>query len=233
MMMTKFNKRTCEAPYLIFMGPPGSGKGTQAENLRSNFRLVQLSTGNLFREHIAKATPLGCKVKDILAKGELVPDDLTVAMVIDRLAKPDTIMGVVFDGFPRTRDQAMALQNKLEERGRCITAAIYFKVADDVIVDRLSARRMCPKDGTIYNLKSKPPASDEVCDVCGTRLEMREDDQPDVVRKRLQVYREQTEPLIDFYREQDMLVVIDASQSISEIESQLDEWMPTFIYNAN
>lgn len=233
MMMAKFNKRTCEAPYLIFMGPPGSGKGTQAEKLRSNFRLVQLSTGNLFREHIAKATPLGLKVKDILAKGDLVPDDLTVAMVIDRLSKPDTIMGVVFDGFPRTRDQAVALHNKLEERGRCITAAIYFKVADDVIVERLSARRMCPRDGTIYNLKSKPPASDEICDVCGTRLEMREDDKPEVVRKRLEVYREQTEPLIDFYREQDMLVVIDASQSISETESQLDELMPTFIYNAN
>lgn len=232
-MMAKLSRRTCEAPYLIFLGPPGSGKGTQAEKLKSNFRLVQLSTGNLFREHISKGTPLGLKVKDILAKGDLVPDDLTVAMVVDRLAKPDTIMGVVFDGFPRTRDQAIALQNKLEERGRCITAAIYFHVSDDVIVERLGSRRMCPKDGTVYNLKSKPPARDEVCDLCGTKLEMREDDKPEVVRKRLRVFREQTEPLIDYYREQDMLVEIDASRSIAEIEAQLDEWMPTFIYNAN
>lgn len=232
-MVTRFNKRTCEAPYLIFLGPPGSGKGTQAEKLRSNFRLVQLSTGNLFREHIARGDELGSKVKDILAKGELVPDDLTVAMVLERLAKPDTIMGVVFDGFPRTRDQAVALQNKLEARGRCITAAIHFRVADDVIVERLSARRMCPKDGTIYNLVSKPPVADEICDLCGNMLQMRDDDKPEVVRKRLQVFREQTEPLIDFYREQDMLIEIDASRTIQEIEAQLDEWMPTFIYNAN
>jgi adenylate kinase len=232
-MMTKLNTRTCEAPYLIFLGAPGSGKGTQAEKLKTNFRLVQLSTGALFREHIAKGDSLGAKVKDILAKGELVPDDLTIAMVMERLAKPDTIMGVVFDGFPRTRDQAVALQNKLAERGRCITAAIYFKIPDEQIVERLAARRICAQDGSTYNLRSMPPRDDEKCDLCGSALTVREDDQPAVVRKRLQVYREQTEPLIEFFREQMMLVEIDASRTIEEIESQLDSWMPTFIYNAN
>lgn len=227
------NNRTCEAPYLIFLGPPGSGKGTQAEKLHQNFRLVQLSTGNLFREHISKGTELGVKVKDILAKGELVPDDLTIAMVMDRLAKPDTIMGVVFDGFPRTRDQALALQHRLAEKDKCITAAILFKISDEQIVDRLSARRMCPKDNTIYNLKSNAPRSDEKCDLCGSALIMRDDDQPAVVRHRLQVYRQQTEPLIEFYREQDMLVEIDASRGIDEMIQQMDEWMPMFIYNAN
>jgi adenylate kinase len=228
-----FNNRTCEAPFLIFLGPPGSGKGTQAEKLHQNFRLVQLSTGNLFREHIKNETPLGLKVKSILAKGELVPDDLTVQMVIDRLDKPDTIMGVVFDGFPRTRDQALALQHRLAEKGKCITAAILFKITDDDIVERLSARRMCPKDNSIYNLKSNPPKQDERCDLCGTPLVMRDDDKPEVIRHRLQVYRQQTEPLIEFYREQDMLIEIDASRSIQEIEAQLDEWMPMFIYDAN
>jgi adenylate kinase len=218
---------------LIFLGPPGSGKGTQAEKLHQNFRLVQLSTGNLFREHISKGTDLGIKVKDILAKGELVPDDLTIAMVLDRLAKPDTIMGVVFDGFPRTRDQALALQYRLDERGKCITAAILFKISDDTIVERLGARRMCPKDNSIYNLRSHLPRDDEKCDLCGSMLIMRDDDKPEVVRHRLEVFRRQTEPLIEFYREQDMLVEIDAGQSIDATEAQLDEWMPMFIYNAN
>jgi adenylate kinase len=228
-----FNNRTCEAPYLIFLGPPGSGKGTQAEKLHQNFRLVQISTGNLFREHISKGTDLGVKVKDVLTKGELVPDDLTIAMVMDRLAKPDTIMGVVFDGFPRTRDQALALQYKLDERGKCITAAIQFKITDEQIVERLSSRRMCPKDNTIYNLKSYVPKNDEKCDLCGTPLIMRDDDKPEVIRYRLQIYHQQTEPLIEFYREQDMLVEIEASRSIEETQHQMDEWMPMFIYNAN
>lgn len=228
-----FNNRTCEAPYLIFLGPPGSGKGTQAEKLHKNFRLVQLSTGNLFREHISKGTELGLQVKDILAKGELVPDDLTIQMVLERLAKPDTVMGVVFDGFPRTRDQALALQSRLDERGKCITAAIYFKITDDAIVARLGARRMCPKDNSIYNLKSNKPQSDERCDLCGSPLIMRDDDKPEVVRHRLQIFRQTTEPLIEFYREQDMLVEIDASLRIEEIEKQMDEWMPMFIYDAN
>lgn len=231
--ISTFNNRTCEAPYLIFLGPPGSGKGTQAEKIHQNFRLVQLSTGNLFREHISKGTELGVKVKDILSKGELVPDDLTIAMVMDRLARPDTIMGVVFDGFPRTRDQALALQYKLDEKGKCITAAILFKITDEQIVERLSARRMCPKDNTTYNLKSNAPKHDEKCDLCGTPLIMRDDDKPEVIRHRLAIYAQQTEPLIDFYREQDMLVEIDASRGIEEITAQMDEWMPMFIYNAN
>jgi adenylate kinase len=228
-----FNNRTCEAPYLIFLGPPGSGKGTQAEKLHQNFRLIQLSTGNLFREHISKGTDLGRVVKDILAKGELVPDDLTIAMVMDRLAKPDTIMGVVFDGFPRTRDQALALQYKLDEKGKCITAAIQFKITDEQLVRRLSARRMCPKDNTIYNLNSHAPKNDEKCDLCGTPLITRNDDDPEVIRHRLAIYRKQTEPLIEFYREQNMLVEIDASRTIEETQEQMDEWMPMFIYNAN
>lgn len=228
-----FNNRTCEAPFLIFLGPPGSGKGTQAEKLHHNFRLVQLSTGNLFREHIKNETTLGVKVKSILAKGELVPDDLTVQMVVDRLDKPDTVMGVVFDGFPRTRDQALALQHRLDEKNKCITAAVLFRITDDEIVERLSARRMCPKDNSTYNLKSNPPKEVGKCDLCGSPLIMRDDDMPDVIRHRLQVYRQQTEPLIEFYREQDMLIEIDATRSIHEIEEQLDEWMPMFIYNAN
>jgi adenylate kinase len=194
---------------------------------------VQLSTGNLFREHISKGSPLGRQVKDILAKGELVPDDLTIQMVLERLEKPDTISGVVFDGFPRTRDQALALGMRLSERGRCITAALKFNITDEQIVERLGARRMCPNDNSIYNLKSNKPLQDALCDLCGERLIMRNDDQADVVLHRLQVYHEQTEPLIAFYREQDMLLEVDASRTIDEIEVQLDELMPSFILNAN
>lgn len=228
-----FNNRTCEAPYLIFLGPPGSGKGTQAEKLHHNFRLVQLSTGNLFREHIKHETPLGLRVKDILAKGELVPDDLTIQMVIERLDKPDTIMGVVFDGFPRTRDQALALQHRLDEKGKCITAAILFRISDDQIVERLGARRTCPKDNSVYNLVSSPPHHQDKCDICGTTLIVRDDDKPEAVRHRLEVYGRATQPLIEYYREQDMLIEVDASRTIHDIEEQMDEWMPMFIYSAN
>jgi adenylate kinase len=127
----------------------------------------------------------------------------------------------------------LALQSRLEEKGKCITAAILFKISDESIVERLSSRRMCPKDNTIYNLKSNAPRNDEKCDLCGTALIMRDDDKEEVIRHRLAIYRQQTEPLIEFYREQDMLVEIEASRSIEEITQQMDEWMPVFIYNAN
>lgn len=209
--------------YLVFLGPPGSGKGTQADVLQEKYGWVHLSTGDLFRENIARGTPLGLKVKDILASGALVPDDLTVAMVMERLRQPDTLRGVVFDGFPRTRAQAEALDAALAVEGKKIQAAIYFKIADPVIVERLSARRVCPKDGAVYNLLSKPPKVDEFCDHDGTRLVQREDDKAEVVQKRLDVYREQTTPVIDYYRDRGLLLETDATQPIDVVQSELQD----------
>jgi adenylate kinase len=208
--------------YLVFLGPPGSGKGTQADCLRYKYGWVHLSSGDLFRENIAKGTELGLKVKDILAQGALVPDELTIQMVMDRVHEPDTERGVMFDGFPRTRAQAEALQMNLAREGKHVSRAVYFRVADGVIIDRLSARRVCPLDGAVYNLKSKPPREDEVCDNDGGELVQRDDDRPDVVRKRLQVYWDLTTPVIDFYRDQGLLLEIDAARDIDSVQHELE-----------
>jgi adenylate kinase len=215
--------QTPQPNYLVFLGPPGSGKGTQADVLHDRYGWVHLSTGDLFRENISKGTELGKKVKDILASGALVPDDLTVAMVMQRLREPDTQQGVIFDGFPRTRAQAEALQSAFAREGKRVSSAIYFKIDDQEIIDRLSARRVCPKDGAVYNLISKPPKQDQVCDNDGTPLIQRDDDKPDVIRKRLDVYYQQTAPVVDYYKEQSNLKEIDATQDIAVVQSELEK----------
>lgn len=214
--------------YLVFMGPPGSGKGTQADILRDKLGLAHVSSGDLFREQIARGTALGQQVKAILASGALVPDDLTVAIVMERLHQPDTSSGVVLDGFPRTPGQAEALERELQREGKQINRAIYFHVADGVIVDRLAARWICPQDKQVYNLKSKPPKHGLVCDDDGTPLIQRDDDQPEIVRARLQVYREQTAPVLKFYRDRGVLLELDAAQAIDVLESQLEQVVGSF-----
>jgi adenylate kinase len=222
MAMDNLNNQTQHPIYLVFLGPPGSGKGTQADYLQEQYGWVHLSSGDLFRENIAKGTELGLQVKDILARGALVPDNLTIQMVMNRLHEPDTTRGVIFDGFPRTRAQAEALDCNLAQEGMHINRAVYFRIADQVIIDRLSARRVCPKDGAVYNLKSKPPKQDEICDNDGVTLIQRDDDKPAVVRRRLEVYRQQTTPVIDFYRGQDLLLEIDAARDIDSVQHELD-----------
>ena len=221
--MADVNNRTTEPLYLIFLGPPGSGKGTQADRLYDKLGLQHVSSGDLFRENIAKGTPLGLKVKDILARGELVPDDLTIEMVMDRIHQPDTVRGVIFDGFPRTQGQAIALAQSLEKENKHIARVIYFHVADPVIVERLAARRICPQDGMLYNMKSKPPRNDAICDNDGTPLVLRDDDRPAVVQNRLRVYHEQTTPLIEYYRRQDLLTEIDAARDIEATAAELEQ----------
>jgi adenylate kinase len=223
MAMDNLNNQAHQAIYLVVLGPPGSGKGTQADYLQEKYGWLHLSSGDLFRENIARWTELGMKVKDILARGALAPDDLTIRMVMDRLHEPDTTRGVVFDGFPRTRAQAEALQRELENEGKYINRAIYFRIADQAIIDRLSARRVCPEDGAVYNLKSKPPKQDEICDSDGVALIQRDDDKPEVVKKRLEVYRAQTTPVIDFYRDHGLLLEIDAGQDIDLVHRELDK----------
>ncbi len=218
--------------YLIFLGPPGSGKGTQADVLQERYGWAHLSSGDLFRENIAKGTPLGLKVKDILSSGALVPDDVTIAMVMERLKQPGTEKGVVFDGFPRTRAQAEALEAALAKEGKHVDAAVFFRIPDQVIVERLAARRVCPKDGAVYNLLSKPPKNDEVCDNDGEKLIQRPDDRPEVVQNRLDVYREQTTPVIDYYGSRGLLREIDATQDIESVGAELDRLTKAWALNA-
>lgn len=210
-----------EPTYLVFLGPPGSGKGTQADILHDQNGWVHLSTGDLFRENIAKGTELGLKVKDILASGALVPDDVTVAMVVQRLREPDTAQGVMFDGFPRTRTQAEALQAALAQESKQIKRAVYFQISDEIVIARLSARRVCPKDGAVYNLLSKPPKQSDICDNDGAALVQRDDDKVDVIQRRLIEYHQKTAPVIDFYRAQNLLQEIDATQDIAVVQSEL------------
>lgn len=228
--MDDLNIQTSQPIYLVFLGPPGSGKGTQADYLQERCGWIHLSSGDLFRENIANGTELGLKVKDILAAGALVPDDMTIRMVMNRLHEPASGRGIIFDGFPRTRAQAEALDLNLGLEGKRINRAVYFRIEDQVIVDRLSARRVCPNDGAVYNLKSKPPARDELCDNDGARLVQRDDDQPQVVRKRLQIYREQTTPVIDFYREDGLLLEIDASGSIESVHREIENLKALYIH---
>lgn len=223
MVMDQLRNQNGQPVYVILLGPPGSGKGTQADILHDKYGWVHLSTGDLFRENIAQETPLGLQVKGILASGALVPDDITVAMVMERLRQPDTEGGVMFDGFPRTRAQAQALDAALSGEGRQVNCAVYFGLPDQVIVERLSARRVCPEDGAVYNLLSKPPRQDEICDNDGARLVQRDDDRPEVIQKRLNVYREQTEPVIGYYRDRNLLAEVDASQSIEAVQAQLEK----------
>ncbi len=225
--------RTHQPVYVIFLGPPGSGKGTQADKLQDRYGLVHLSTGDLFRENISKGTELGLKVKDILAKGELVPDDVTLAMVMQRLARPDTEQGVIFDGFPRTIEQAEGLDRAFTGQNKQIAQAIYFYLDDEVIIERLGARRVCPKCGTVYNMISKPPREDELCDLDQTPLTQRNDDRPEVVRNRLNIYRELTQPLIGYYRQRNLLSELNADQSIDIIEQELDRLTESLLANAS
>ncbi len=203
---------------LVLLGPPGAGKGTQAKRLSEELGYVHISTGDLLREAVRKGTPLGKKAKEYMERGELVPDDLIIALIEEVMPESG---GVIFDGFPRTIPQAEALDRMLEGRNRRVDLAILFDLPDVVIVERLSGRRSCPECGAVYHMKYNPPKRDEVCDRCGSKLIQREDDREDVVRERLRVYRTQTAPLIDYYREKGILITLDASGSIEDVYSRL------------
>ncbi len=206
---------------LILIGPPGSGKGTQADLVAARHGLLHLSTGDLFREHLKRGTELGKLAKSFMDRGDLVPDDVTIAMVKERIDQPDAAAGVIFDGFPRTIQQAMALDKTLTERGRKIRGVLNFNVADEEIVKRLSARRVCPKDGATFNVLSNPPKQEGLCDNDGAELIQREDDKPETVKRRLAVYHQQTAPLIDFYRHADRVQDVNARQPIEVVQAQI------------
>jgi adenylate kinase len=202
---------------LIFLGPPGSGKGTQAAKLLEKVQVAHISTGDILRENVAKGTNLGLQAKGFMDAGKLVPDALIVEMMKHRLGANDCETGFILDGFPRTVSQAEALEQMLGELGMGIDAVVLFDVSDAVVIERLSGRRGCRQCGAIYHVRFNPSSRGDYCQVCGGELFQREDDREEVIRKRLDVYHSQTTPLIDFYRERDLLVEVEAEKSSDEV----------------
>jgi adenylate kinase len=195
---------------LVLLGPPGAGKGTQAERLSDKYDVPSISTGDLLREHVQESTPLGVRARTFMDRGEYVPDDLVVQMVMDRLDHADADKGFILDGFPRTVAQAQALENALAAAGRPLSAVLKFTIDDDMAIRRLAGRWTCPVCKRTYNMAFKPPVKDTLCDVEGAQLTRRSDDDEVTVRRRLAVYREETEPLEFFYWERGLLREVDA-----------------------
>ena len=212
---------TAQPKYIVLLGPPASGKGTQAARLKEILDLPHIASGDLFRENLKNETELGKKAKVYMDRGELVPDDVTIAMVIERLSRPDCANGALLDGFPRTIAQAEALDEALAEQGNKISLALYVAVPDEVLVERVSGRRLCRLCGESYHVRFNPPKQPGVCDNDGGELYQRDDDKPETVRKRLQVYWEQTSPLIETYRDQGVLVEVDGDQAIDDVTADL------------
>jgi adenylate kinase len=206
---------------IVFLGPPGAGKGTQAKILIERYGIPQVSTGDMLREHRAKGTELGKKAQEYMDKGQLVPDEIILGMVKDRLSQPDCQKGFILDGFPRTVAQAEALDKLLSEMGKKLDFALALIVPDDLLVERLTGRRTCKNCGMMYHIKYKPPKVEGKCDVCGGELYQRPDDNEETVRNRLKVYHEQTAPLIEYYKNKGILREIDGSKSIEEITQQI------------
>ena len=209
------------AKVIVILGPPGVGKGTQAQILAERTGLVHVSSGDLFRENIKNETELGKLAQKYISKGELVPDDLTIAMIRERFSRPDFGIGAILDGFPRTPAQADALEIMLGEFNEQVDAVPFINGAEDVLVERLSGRWTCRASGHIFNQKFNPPKDANVCDFDGSELYQRVDDKAETVKHRIQVYLEQTAPLIDYYRERGKLIEIDGMQSIDEVEQRL------------
>jgi adenylate kinase len=212
---------TSEALFLVLLGGPGAGKGTQAERLSDALAIPQVSTGDLFRENLKNDTELGLLAKGYMERGELVPDEVTVAMVRERLSRPDASAGVILDGFPRTIAQAEALGSLLADLGSKLAVVPYIKVSEDVLLARLAGRWTCRKCGAMYHQLFGPPEKTGVCDRCGGELYQRPDDTPETQKHRIKVYFEQTAPLIDYYREKGLLVEVDGGPGIDEIQAEL------------
>lgn len=207
--------------FIVLLGPPGAGKGTQAEVLAEQLGLPHISSGDIFRENLKKQTELGQKAQSFMSRGELVPDDLTIAMIRDRLEKMDAANGAVLDGFPRTPAQADALSRMLKELGGEVKVVPYISVPDQVLIERLSGRWTCRSQGHVFHEKYNPPKQPGVCDYDGSELYQRDDDRPETVENRIRVYNQQTAPLIDHYRNLGLLAEIDGTQPIEQVTQDL------------
>jgi adenylate kinase len=202
---------------IIMLGAPGAGKGTQAKQIAGKYNIPHISTGDIFRANIKNNTELGQKAKTYMDQGLLVPDELTCDLVVDRIQQDDCVNGFVLDGFPRTIPQAEALENALAKLNESMDFAIDVDVPDENIVNRMSGRRACLKCGATYHIVSIPPKKEGICDNCGSELVIRDDDKPETVQKRLNVYHEQTQPLIDFYSNKGILKSVDGTQPMDRV----------------
>lgn len=209
------------AKYIVLLGPPGAGKGTQAQIIAEKYELVHVSSGDLFRENLKNETELGKLAQTFMKRGELVPDDVTIAMVRDRLNRPDCRNGALLDGFPRTPAQAEALAEMLKEFSGSVSLVPFISVPAEILVERLSGRWTCRSNGHVFHERFNPPAIAGVCDLDGSELYQRDDDKPETVMNRIKVYQEQTAPLIAFYKENGLLAEVDGTRSIEDVTTAL------------
>ena len=209
--------------FLILLGPPGAGKGTQAVVLAEKRGLAHIATGDMFREAMRSGSELGQQAKAYVDRGELVPDELTIRMLLERLAQPDCARGCVLDGFPRNLDQAKALDAALAERRQAVNTAVYIRVGEEDLIERLGGRWTCRQCGAVYHQRNNPPATAGRCDQCGGELYQRSDDQPETIRRRLGVYFRETAPVVEYYRQEGKLLEADGEQDIEAVGRSLAE----------
>jgi adenylate kinase len=212
---------------LVLLGPPGSGKGTQGERLQEDFRLPYYATGDILRAAVREETELGRKAKEFMDRGDLVPDEVIIGVIAERIQQKEASDGFILDGFPRTVPQAEALDTELGRLNRRLSAAILIDVSDEEVVRRLSGRRTCVKAGHIFHVEFDPPKQPDVCDVDGSRLEIRDDDKPEVIRNRLATYHDKTEPIIDYYDHQGILRRVDGSLAPEDVGDRIRAMLAT------
>jgi adenylate kinase len=212
---------------LVLLGPPGSGKGTQGERLQEDFRLPYYATGDILRAAVRDGTELGQTAKEYMDKGDFVPDEVIIGVIIERIEDAEAADGFILDGFPRTLPQAEALDEELERLGRVLTAAMLIDVPDEEVVRRLGGRRTCAKNGHVFHLEFDPPKEPDSCDIDGSRLLVRDDDKPEVIRHRLEQYHEKTEPLVDYYDQKGLLRRVDGSPSPDEVGDRIRALLAT------
>lgn len=209
--------------FLILLGPPGAGKGTQAVVLAEKQGLAHIATGDMFREAMRSGSEVGQRAKAYVDRGELVPDEITIQMLLERVAQPDCARGCVLDGFPRNLDQARALDAALAERGQTVDQALYIRVGEEDLIERLGGRWTCRQCGAVYHQRNNPPATAGRCDQCGGELYQRSDDQPETIRRRLGVYFRETAPVVEYYRQEGKLLEADGEQDIEAVGRALAE----------
>ncbi|HLS52533.1 MAG TPA: adenylate kinase [Tissierellaceae bacterium] len=202
---------------LVLLGPPGVGKGTQASNIVEKYNIPHISTGDIFRANIKEGTELGKTAKEYMDKGLLVPDEIVVSIVKDRISQKDCENGFLLDGFPRTVEQGKALDEELSNMGIKLDKVVNIEASEDVLIERITGRRICKQCGATYHVKNKPPKVDGICDIDGGTLYQREDDKVETVATRIQVYQKQTQPLIDYYKNKGLLLEIDGTRAIEDI----------------
>jgi adenylate kinase len=212
---------------LVLLGPPGSGKGTQGERLQEDLRLPYYATGDILRAAVKGETALGRSAKEYMDRGDLVPDEVIVGVIAERIDSTEALDGFILDGFPRTMPQAEALDAKLDELGRGVTAVVLIDASDDEVVRRLGGRRTCAENGHVFHVEFNPPKQEGVCDLDGSELEVRDDDKPEVIRNRLETYHSKTEPLVDYYDQRSVLRRIDGTAAPDEVTEEVRRTLAT------